>query len=60
MSFVIQYPHSESNPSDKYRVTEFDCWLRYVNGASRGYAFTTYSTYLEALKACEKANKYAH
>lgn len=45
--FIILQPHSNTNPSDKYRVVDAEAWQRYVNGAQTGgYAVAgEYSSY---------------
>lgn len=32
MSYVIQLPHSLTNPSDNYRVIEYTDWVDYTKG----------------------------
>jgi len=56
MAYVVQQPHSVTNNTDRYRVVEFDDWLRYVNGASSSYACTSFNTYEEAKAAADIAN----
>lgn len=34
--FIILQPHSNTNPSDKYRVVDHVAWQRYVNRAQTG------------------------
>lgn len=37
--FIILQPHSNTNPSNKYRVVDAYAWQRFVNGAqTSGYA----------------------
>lgn len=56
MAFVVQQPNTQTNDSDKYRVTDMHDWLNYVNGATTSYAFTSFDTYQEAKDAADKAN----
>jgi hypothetical protein len=37
--FVTIQPHSNTNPSDKYRVVDSTDWARYVNGATKAVAY---------------------
>jgi hypothetical protein len=37
--FVTLQPHSNTNPSDNYRVVDSTDWARYVNGASNSVPF---------------------
>jgi hypothetical protein len=37
--FVILQPHSNTNPSDNYRVVDDVDWARYADGASNNLAF---------------------
>lgn len=48
--FVILQPHSNTNPTDKYRVVDGVAWARYVNGAQdRGYTVAgEHKTYEDA------------
>lgn len=57
MSFVVQYPRSNTNPTDKYRVTHSSDLFPYMNGATTSYAFIAYNTYAEAVAARDKANE---
>lgn len=34
--FIILQPHSNTNPSDKFRVVDGYAWQRYVNRAQTG------------------------
>ncbi len=54
---IVLHPNSGTNKSDKYRVVKSEDWVRYVNGATPGYAFTTHDTYAEAEAVRDKANK---
>jgi hypothetical protein len=56
MSAIVIQPHSLSNPTDKFRVTFYQDWLNYFNGATTSYAFTTCDTYEEAKTIREKLN----
>lgn len=47
-SLVILQPNSKSNPSDKFRLADFDEWLDYHNGDSNEYNYVEYDTYEEA------------
>lgn len=55
--YIILQPNSQTNPSDKYRVVFNDDWMRYVNGATRTYAFTAFDTYDEAETVADEANR---
>jgi hypothetical protein len=57
MSFVVQRPHSVTNNSDKYRVTEYEAWGKFVKGAVKTYPFTSFDTYEEAEAACRESNR---
>jgi hypothetical protein len=57
MSFVVQHPHSRTNPTDKYRVCDSGDWTAFVNGATTSYAFTPFDTYEQAQKARNEANR---
>ncbi len=56
MSYVVQQPHSNTNPSEKYRVTDYQSWLRFVNGDSDGYEFTEHDTAVEAQREANRRN----
>lgn len=55
--FVIIHPHSNTNPTDKYRVLDSGDWAKFINGATTSYGYTTWDTYPEALAARDKANQ---
>lgn len=57
MAYVIQQPHSVSNPEDTYRVVNYEQWLAYVNGDSHVFVSTVYNTYDEAVEQRDKLNK---
>jgi hypothetical protein len=56
VSFVVQQPNSETNRSDRYRVTDYEGWIKYINGASSTYAYVSFDTYAEAKAAADVAN----
>jgi hypothetical protein len=39
--FVTLQPHSNTNPSDKYRVVDSTAWARYVNGDANHVPFAS-------------------
>lgn len=55
--FVVLYPRSLTNPSDKYRVVHSYDWQRFVNGATKSYGFTAFDTYAQAKVARDAGNK---
>jgi hypothetical protein len=57
MSLVIQQPHTATNPTEKYRVVDFEGWIDYVNGATTSYAFTAFDSYDKALEAKKAAER---
>jgi hypothetical protein len=59
-SAIILQPNSQTNDSDKYRVTYSNDWTRFVNGATLGYAFIDFNTYEEAKKAADEMNRELH
>lgn len=56
--FVVLHPHSQNNPTDKYRVVDSKYLTRFLNGASTSYAFLPYNTYEEAERARDEANRF--
>lgn len=36
-SYVMLYPHSNANPSGKYRICTYGAWVDYVNGKALDY-----------------------
>lgn len=56
MADMVLHPHSTTNPTDQYRVTDYQAWLVYVNGDTSNYPFTAYDTYPEAQTAAEATN----
>lgn len=54
--FVIQHPRSNTNPTDKYRVSDNSDLMKVMNGVKYGYTFVVFDTYDEALKARDEAN----
>lgn len=57
MNFVIQQPHSQTNPTNKYRVCDSRDWAAFINGATTSYAFTQFNTYEQAQRARDEANR---
>lgn len=57
MTFAILHPHSNTNPSDKYRVVDTANWTRFANGVAKAYAFTAWDTYAEAERVRDEANR---
>jgi len=45
---VILYPHSNTNPSDAYRVAPHDAWMTYFNGLGKTYPHEDFKSYHEA------------
>lgn len=55
--FVTLQPHSNTNPSDKYRVVDSTDWARYVNGDSNHVPFTgEFGSIDEAIKLRDDLN----
>lgn len=55
--FVILQPHSNTNPSDNYRVVDSSDWARYVNGASNSIALAgQFNNYDDALALRDDLN----
>ena len=57
--FVILQPHSNSNPTDKYRVVDGIAWTSFVNGAqNNGYTIAgEHKTYDDAEVQRDELNK---
>lgn len=55
-SYVVQRPHSATNKSDLFRVSEFHSWQSYINGDSYTYEYESYPTYEGARNACDRLN----
>jgi len=51
---VTLQPNSRTNPSDKFRVADYDEWIKYYNGDTDTYDFVEYETYEEAQDARQK------
>lgn len=57
MSYVVQRPNSSSNPSSRYRVVDFDDWIKYINGASQLLSVAgSFDTYEEATTRRDELN----
>lgn len=54
--FVILQPHSNSNPTDKYRVVHTYDLNRFLNGATMSYGFTAFDAYENAKVARDLGN----
>lgn len=48
MSAVVVPPRSSSNPSDKFRVAEYQDWLRFRNKSAESYSYTEHDSWREA------------
>lgn len=48
MSAVIVPPRRSDNPSDKFRVAEYQDWLRFRNQSAESYFYTEHDTWKEA------------
>lgn len=57
MAAVIQYPNSQTNKTDKYRVVDYQDLINFINGATTSYAYVAFDTYEEAEKAQKIMNK---
>lgn len=57
MSLVIQQPNSQTNPTEKYRVCDYEGWVAYINGATLSYAFVEYETYAEAWESTRRVDQ---
>lgn len=55
-AYVILFPGSQTNGSRKFRVTEIHDWVKFVNGATVSYAYTSYDTYAAAESARDALN----
>jgi len=60
MSFIVQQPHSTTNPTDKYRVADSVDLMRFMNGASTSYAYLEFDTYQEAEKVRDEMNYHGY
>lgn len=56
MSFVVQSPYSNTNPSDSYRVVDFEKWCAYINGETTSLPSTAFRTRDAAETECDKRN----
>ena len=55
--FVTLQPHSNTNPSDKYRVVDSTDWARYVNGDANSVAFAgEFDDFDDAVKLRDRLN----
>jgi hypothetical protein len=55
--YVILYPQSNTNPSDRYRVADSGKWMDFVNGSKNSYPTAgEYKTYEEAFAIREALN----
>ncbi len=36
-SYVVLSPHSQTNPSDRFRVVDYGGWRRYIDGDAGSY-----------------------
>ena len=56
MADIVLQPHSNTNPSDHFRVVDYGKWLAHVNGDEPAYPFTAYNKYEHARHAALVAN----
>lgn len=56
MSFVTQQPHSNSNPSDKYRVVDFESWRDNEEDPQRIKVVSEHDNFQDALLDCFARN----
>lgn len=56
MSFIVQQPHSNTNPTNKFRVADSADLMRFINGATKSYAYLEFDSYQEAETARDIAN----
>lgn len=53
MSYIVQYPHSLTNPGGLHRVVDFGAWKRYADGD------TEQLPVVELFASFEEAQNYA-
>lgn len=57
MGYVVQQPHSQTNPSPYYRVVDYAAWMEYVNGAKRWLPVAgEFEDYGSAKFLCDRLN----
>jgi hypothetical protein len=56
MSYVVQQPHSNTNPTSMHRVVGWNDWLKYSNGEISYLPAVPFSTYGEAEKERDRLN----
>lgn len=57
MAYVVQQPYSNTNDTDKFRVVDAHDLTRYMNGATKSYAFVPFDSYKQAAKYRDELNK---
>lgn len=55
--YVTSQPHSQTNPTSKYRVVEFSKWLEAMNGGKPVKPVSVHETFDQAAKECGKLNR---
>ena len=58
MSSIVLQPGSNTNPSSSYRVTDFEAWLTFIEGAVPSYPYSTYDNARDAHRAADAANHF--
>lgn len=57
MSYIVQNPNSQTNPTDVYRVVNYQDWIDYTNGATTMLAVVgRFDNYGEAKLLCDRLN----
>lgn len=56
-TYVVLRPHSNTNPSAKHQVVDFDTWRAYVDGETTTYAVASaHDDHASAQTAADKLN----
>lgn len=57
-SYIIIRPHSNTNPTSRYRVADFAAWVKFVDGDTSSYPVEScHETNEEAQAAADKLNE---
>lgn len=57
MTYVTSQPHSQTNPTSKYRVVLLKDWRRAMDGGKPVKPVSTHDTFEQAATACGKLNR---
>lgn len=57
MSYVTSQPHSQTNPTSKYRVVLLKDWRRAMDGGKPVKPVSTHNTFEQAAKECARLNR---